>query len=233
MNAVPAGWYADPEQPGRQRYWDGTVWTEHTHLVPLFDGVVPIPIGIRGKQQRLLVTIDELVWGDLHIGWDEISWFTQQVIVQTGAEVQYTIRVVHGGAETGIIFGHGTRPDRNSRHAYQVIIEQLRRTLGARVINGLLDMLEHGETIRTAGLIFSPDGFGQEGKGDITPWPEFGGLEVDGYEGIWLRLFRATGGKRKRVARVSITQLHSWVIPPLVEAHARRYAGSGGAGLPG
>ena len=28
MNATPAGWYDDPEEPGQQRYWDGTTWTE-------------------------------------------------------------------------------------------------------------------------------------------------------------------------------------------------------------
>src|SRR5262249_49745631 len=26
---APAGWYADPSQPGALRWWDGSRWTEH------------------------------------------------------------------------------------------------------------------------------------------------------------------------------------------------------------
>lgn len=26
----PAGWYPDPQDDSRQRYWDGNAWTEHT-----------------------------------------------------------------------------------------------------------------------------------------------------------------------------------------------------------
>lgn len=26
----PAGWYPDPQDASRQRYWNGTAWTEHT-----------------------------------------------------------------------------------------------------------------------------------------------------------------------------------------------------------
>ncbi|MFF1633853.1 DUF2510 domain-containing protein [Leifsonia sp. NPDC058248] len=29
-----AGWYPDPMTPGVTRYWDGSVWTEHTSGVP-------------------------------------------------------------------------------------------------------------------------------------------------------------------------------------------------------
>ena len=27
---TPAGWYANPDVAGQQRYWDGTVWTDQT-----------------------------------------------------------------------------------------------------------------------------------------------------------------------------------------------------------
>ncbi|WP_220454319.1 DUF2510 domain-containing protein [Nocardioides immobilis] len=225
--AQPAGWYPDPGVEGQLRYWDGTAWTDHVELIPLFDGEVPLPIGIRGKKQHLRVTTEGLHWGDLYIGWDEVSFFTQLVNVQTGAEVQYTIRLVHGDLETALLFGYGTRPDRASRQAYAVIIDQLRRTLGTRVIGGLLEMVDRREPIRTAGLIFSPDGFGKEETGELVPWSQFAGLEVNNYEGIWIRLFRTKGDKRKPAARIKVTQLHSWAIPPVVEAHARRYAAGG------
>ena len=28
---APAGWYSDPYQPSRLRYFDGEVWTNHFH----------------------------------------------------------------------------------------------------------------------------------------------------------------------------------------------------------
>jgi hypothetical protein len=29
---IAAGWFADPADPARIRYWDGSSWTEHTAL---------------------------------------------------------------------------------------------------------------------------------------------------------------------------------------------------------
>lgn len=28
--STPAGWYPDPQNPGQQRYWDGTAWSQST-----------------------------------------------------------------------------------------------------------------------------------------------------------------------------------------------------------
>lgn len=34
MSHAPAGWYEDPEDPSRQRYWSGTEWTDDRRLPP-------------------------------------------------------------------------------------------------------------------------------------------------------------------------------------------------------
>jgi Protein of unknown function (DUF2510) len=30
----PSGWYIDPADPSRERYWDGTVWTDQYRTAP-------------------------------------------------------------------------------------------------------------------------------------------------------------------------------------------------------
>lgn len=37
---TPAGWYADPESPSQQRYWDGQAWTDQ-HAAPTRPAVGP------------------------------------------------------------------------------------------------------------------------------------------------------------------------------------------------
>ena len=32
--STPAGWYPDPQDPSRQRYWDGAAWSEATQPFP-------------------------------------------------------------------------------------------------------------------------------------------------------------------------------------------------------
>ena len=42
-SAPPPGWYADPYQAGRLRYWDGQAWTEHISQTPQPTGAQPQP----------------------------------------------------------------------------------------------------------------------------------------------------------------------------------------------
>lgn len=54
MEERPSGWYDDPEQPSRLRYWDGTTWTERTHdKAPM-----PAPQPARPPVSRLRPTRD-------------------------------------------------------------------------------------------------------------------------------------------------------------------------------
>jgi hypothetical protein len=43
--STPAGWYPDPQDPSRQRYWDGSAWSEATQAAP---GAAPPPTGAYG-----------------------------------------------------------------------------------------------------------------------------------------------------------------------------------------
>lgn len=44
---APAGWYADAERDGGQRYWNGSEWTEHRtpHAADAPAGYYPSPDG--------------------------------------------------------------------------------------------------------------------------------------------------------------------------------------------
>ncbi|HUC00661.1 MAG TPA: DUF2510 domain-containing protein [Solirubrobacterales bacterium] len=46
---APAGWYLDPEEAPRQRYWDGSAWTEDTYTEP--------PGDVEDPRNDTLVTI--------------------------------------------------------------------------------------------------------------------------------------------------------------------------------
>lgn len=48
--AVPAGWYPDVEQPGRERWWNGALWTDHRRpaVDPTLTGQEPAAFGLTG-----------------------------------------------------------------------------------------------------------------------------------------------------------------------------------------
>lgn len=44
-SAAPAGWYPDPQNPGQQRYWDGSAWTAAAPAAPTAPAVPsPSPV---------------------------------------------------------------------------------------------------------------------------------------------------------------------------------------------
>lgn len=54
-NNTPEGWYADPWDPRRLRYWDGTTWTGHVH--PASTGI-SVPAGVTSAEASLPTSAD-------------------------------------------------------------------------------------------------------------------------------------------------------------------------------
>ena len=226
MSDPPAGWYPDTQQRGQQRYWDGTQWTEHVHIPPLFDAQLAQGFTtIRTKYKQMVITHEELVWGDQRIRWDEVTWFTQLTTQMSGFDVEYQVTFQCGDRVEPVVFGARVKRDPIGTRAYEIIIDQLRRTIGARVYAGVMEMVDRGEPVRLGGLVLSPQGFAQEDKGDeVQPWTTYAGVEVTGHHAPFIEIFRVRDdGKRKRACRVMVDMLRGWVIPPIVEEHVRRY----------
>lgn len=76
----PAGWYADPQGPGQQRWWDGNGWTDHRAGFPVYSNVtmapaltLQLPAGVYltsvGKKFGVYVLEGLLFVFTLGIGW--------------------------------------------------------------------------------------------------------------------------------------------------------------------
>lgn len=50
-----SGWYPAPDQPGQQRYWDGTTWTDN--YAPLPQAPMPGPPAKKGGAKKLLIPL--------------------------------------------------------------------------------------------------------------------------------------------------------------------------------
>ncbi|CAN5504302.1 hypothetical protein BH10ACT7_BH10ACT7_31130 [soil metagenome] len=117
----PAAWYPDPAGGPRQRYWDGTQWTEHFHppltesvaaaaAAPVADTVAPKKRGkgkliaiIAGGTAVVIGLTSFLVWGlpaltgsDQFGGatYTEPDWeyaFTQPVVIEPDTEIEFDV----------------------------------------------------------------------------------------------------------------------------------------------
>lgn len=225
MTEAPAGWYDDPQAPGQQRYWDGSAWTDQVQPVLLFDGILNLIKAIGKEEQRLVVTPAELWWGEEYVRWDEVIAFSQLTTMMSGVPYFHEMTLQLNDRNVPVRFMARVKRDPIGDRAHAVLIDQLRQTLGVRVLTGLMQMIDNGEPVRLGGLLFSPEGFAHEAKDQpLIPWSDFGGLEFSGQNGIYINLYRLKdGGKRKRAVTASMDMLRSWVVPPIVEEHARRY----------
>jgi hypothetical protein len=151
----------------------------------------------------------------------------QLITVRAGTVTSYDVwlRCETESSKDAFETSFSRKRDETAKRAYGIIIEQLRRTVAARVYTTLLERTWLGEPIKIAGLLLSPDGFAQEGKRPETiRWSDFAGAVVGGQEVIVLQIFRLRErGRPKRACSVHVDMLHGWVLPPLIEEHARRY----------
>lgn len=63
------GWYEDPGQPGSQRYWDGTAWTEHRRPAPELTPAPPPPSPERRRRGWRPMTWVIVVFTVLMFAW--------------------------------------------------------------------------------------------------------------------------------------------------------------------
>ena len=225
MSDVAAGWYEDPQVAGQQRYWDGAAWTDEVAPLLLFDGMLNLIKAIGKEEQRLVVSPAEVWWGEEYARWDDVIAFRQLTTMMSGLPYFHEVFLQLEDREMHIRFMARVKRDPIGDRAHAILIERLQQTLGVRVLTTLMQMLERGEPIRLSGLLLGPQGFASEKMSEqLIPWPEFGGMEIRSNNGIYVDLFRLkSDGKRKRAFTVPTDMLRTWVLPPLVEEHSRRY----------
>jgi hypothetical protein len=137
----------------------------------------------------------------------------------SGFDVEYQVTFQCGDRVEPVVFGARVKRDPIGTRAYEIIIDQLRRTIGARVYAGVMEMVDRGEPVRLGGLVLSPQGFAQEDKGDeVQPWTTYAGVEVTGHHAPFIEIFRVRDdGKRKRACRVMVdaTAQHRFGAQPV------------------
>lgn len=222
---IAAGWYPDPVDKRLERHWDGGLWTNNVRYARIHDAMVTVRKRGGHEMLPLLVTVEGIRWRDEDIRWAEITDFGQTIVTSNHFPILYSITLLRGNQKTLLEFAHPARNEHSGPLAYQKIMDHLRLTVGTRKLEELLPLVERGEAIRIAGVVLSPQGFGKDGKGDLVPWSEFAGVEVGSYMDIFVQFFQTKGSKKKRAFMVSkVHLLAAWLIPPLADAHVRRYA---------
>ena len=222
---IADGWYPDAVDKRLERQWDGGLWTNNVRYVRIHDAMVTVRQRGGYEMLRLLATVEGIQWRDEDIRWADITDFSHTIVTSNHFPILYSITLHRGNQKSLLEFAHPARNENSGPNAYQTIMNHLRVTLGSRKLGELLPLVERGEVIRVAGVVLCPQGFGKDGKGDLVSWSEFAGVEVGSYTDIFIQFFQTKGNKKKKAFMVNkVHLLAAWLVPPLADAHVRRYA---------
>jgi hypothetical protein len=212
------GWYEDPKRFGAERYWDGSGWTGEQRFVTRLDVVLPA-VSLRKKDRRLVVSGAHVSWGDESIRWDDVSGFDSVTRLNNGRAVLNQITFTSEGGRL-VIELVPPRGDQGSVNAFETIVDQAYRVITPRILNDLFKRADAGEIIEYEKLSVSPQGFAKGGK-DLVPWSEYAGWRT---MNALLEISRKKGDKNKVAVRLNTTHLGRWILTTLLDDYAGRYS---------
>jgi hypothetical protein len=213
------GWYEDPKRFGSERYWNGSAWTDERRFVTRLDEIFPA-VTFKKKDSRLVVAGDHVAWGDDSIRWDDVSGFDSTTRTHNGLPALYQIFLTADGAKMVIELVPPRGEAQRAANAFETIVDQAHRVITPRVLNDLFTRADAGETIEYEKVTLSAQGFAKGGK-DAVPWSEYAGWRS---MNALFEIHRHKGDKQKAAVKVNTTHLGRWVLSALVEDYASRYS---------
>lgn len=214
----PPGWYDDPKRFGAERYWDGSGWTHDVRFVTRLDDVYQA-IALRKKEVRLVLSGEHVAWGEDSMRWDDVTGFDTVTTLHNGLPVSHFVTLLSGERKLVMEIARG-RDDQHTADGFATIVDQAYRLVTPRVLNDLYKRADAGEVIEYEKVALSPHGFAKVGK-DPVAWSEYGGWRTQNAQ---FQIDRMKGDKQKTAVRVQTTQLGRWVLTALVDDYSSRYS---------
>ena len=94
--STPAGWFPDPENPGQQRYFDGTQWTEHrspSAVMPQSPATaVPAPAAMTVEQRHAI--LERSIQASVLTGWRPVNVSDTSATMVRGTPVNHVLHLI-------------------------------------------------------------------------------------------------------------------------------------------